>query len=195
LRAGDGVTLDRIYPGLDHAVAVTDEGVALSWGRNDRGQLGLGDTNDRNTPAVVTLPDTSVGLVRSACAGQFHTLLLTSTGAVLAMGGNAHGQLGTGTGEGGNATTVPTRVAALAGVEVTAVACALAGAGGVGRGVRLGGRKRRAARSGARAMHRGVGVCIARRLRAATAAAAYARAGAADREADRRRRRLCGRRF
>jgi alpha-tubulin suppressor-like RCC1 family protein len=122
--AGDGVTLDRIYPGLDHGVAVTDEGTALTWGRNDRGQLGLGDTNDRNTPVAVTLPDTSVGLVRSACAGQFHTLLLTSTGAVLAMGGNAHGQLGTG--EGSNMSSLPTRVAALAGIEVTAVACGTA---------------------------------------------------------------------
>ena len=118
------MTLDRIYAGLDHAVAVTDEGGVLTWGRNDRGQLGLGDTNDRNTPQLVTL-DAASGAVVSACAGQFHTLLLTAAGTVLAMGGNAHGQLGTGTVQ-NTTTTVPTRVAALAGVEITAVACGTA---------------------------------------------------------------------
>ncbi len=88
------------------------------------GQLGLGDQYDRTTPTAQ--PPLAGGDVVAACAGQFHTLLLTSAGVVYAAGGNAHGQLGTGAAP-ESLATLPVRVdGALAGLRVSAVACGTA---------------------------------------------------------------------
>jgi hypothetical protein len=88
----------------------------------------LGDLFDRNTPTVVALNDvaTASGAVTSACAGQFHTLLLTSSGRVYAAGSNSHGQLGSGAGGEAHASRFARIEGALAGATVTAVACGTA---------------------------------------------------------------------
>ena len=39
--------------GLDHSCALTTDERLFCWGRNDAGQLGLGDTNDRSDPTFV----------------------------------------------------------------------------------------------------------------------------------------------
>jgi hypothetical protein len=36
-----------------HILAVTDEGKVYGWGRNEKGQLGLGHTNDKKCPTLV----------------------------------------------------------------------------------------------------------------------------------------------
>ncbi len=64
----------------------------LAWGANERGQLGLGDTLDRHTPALVeglwSLPVTRLA------AGDAHSLALTARGQLFAWGSNSHGQCG-----------------------------------------------------------------------------------------------------
>ena len=51
---------------------LTDEGQLFSWGWNEHGNLGLGDTKDRNTPSLVeALGDVQVALV---AAGGAHSL-------------------------------------------------------------------------------------------------------------------------
>jgi alpha-tubulin suppressor-like RCC1 family protein len=69
--------------------------------------LGTGDTVDRTSPVMVSMP-ADVTFV-SIHANQFHTCALTSVGTVYCWGDNSYGQLGTGTTVQSN---VPTAVAA-----------------------------------------------------------------------------------
>ena len=63
----------------------------LAWGDNQNGQLGDGTTNSRS------LPESVVGDVVIAVAGDAHTLYVKSDGTLWAMGDNSFGQLGDGT--------------------------------------------------------------------------------------------------
>jgi len=79
-----------------HVVVVDESGQAWSWGNNEFGQLGQGDTKSRRipTPILGTGP-TGYNIVMVAL-GAKHTLLLTSNGEVLAFGDNTDGQCGQG---------------------------------------------------------------------------------------------------
>jgi len=79
-----------------HCVAITEDGRAFVWGRNECGQLGLGDKENRMVPTQVTKGfPAGTKFVTGAC-GKSHTILLSSTGDSFAFGSNKHGQLGTG---------------------------------------------------------------------------------------------------
>ncbi|KAL9187601.1 hypothetical protein ACHAXT_005979 [Thalassiosira profunda] len=78
-----------------HSVAITTDGTAYGWGRNESGQLGLGYAS-----AVVPVPtplsagdDDSIKFV-GAGVGKYHTILVGSNGLAYASGGNLCGQLG-----------------------------------------------------------------------------------------------------
>eukprot|EP00986_Skeletonema_menzelii_P009111 scaffold4057_cov155-Skeletonema_menzelii.AAC.1 len=83
-------------PTACHSVAITTDGMAYGWGRNETGQLGLGYTS-----AVVPLPtelsipgeEGEITFV-AAGVGKYHTILVASNGLVYASGGNVCGQLG-----------------------------------------------------------------------------------------------------
>jgi alpha-tubulin suppressor-like RCC1 family protein len=83
-----------IAAGADHLLAVTSAGGLLAWGDDSRGELGIGAKGIRLTAVRVQLPR-GVKVV-SASAGLLHSLALTTTGRVLAWGGNGDGQLGDG---------------------------------------------------------------------------------------------------
>lgn len=77
-----------------HSVIVTDDGKVMTWGRNDKGQLGQGDLVTRFEPVLVeTLKEHNI--VAAAC-GKGHTLFLTDKGVVYSCGDNKMGQLGIG---------------------------------------------------------------------------------------------------
>lgn len=76
-----------------HSVIVTDEGVAMTFGRNDKGQLGLGDTDTRTAPVIVDKLK-GINIIAAAC-GRSHTLFLDAEGTVYACGDNKMGQCGT----------------------------------------------------------------------------------------------------
>ena len=62
-------------------------------GGNDGGQLGLGDTTDRDTlTAVRALPGGEIP--KQVAAGVQHTVILTLSGAIFGSGVNQHGQAG-----------------------------------------------------------------------------------------------------
>jgi alpha-tubulin suppressor-like RCC1 family protein len=87
--------ITQVRAGCFHTVALTSTGKVLAWGLNNLGQLGNGTTTNSTTPVKVTLPaGVKVTDVRAGC---FHSMALTSTGQVLAWGGNQVGQLGNGT--------------------------------------------------------------------------------------------------
>jgi alpha-tubulin suppressor-like RCC1 family protein len=71
------------------------------WGRNDLGQLGIGDTNSRGDQVNEmgdSLPSVPLGgrWAPRAEAGNFHNCVITSSGGVKCWGSNGHGQLGIG---------------------------------------------------------------------------------------------------
>lgn len=81
-----------VSAGHTHACALYSGQVAC-WGANQRGQLGVGDVNDRRTPTFVALEVA----VRQVTAADRHTCSLDELGRVYCWGLNDRGQLGVGT--------------------------------------------------------------------------------------------------
>ncbi len=88
--------------GYNHSCALLTSGQVKCWGYNLRGQLGLGDTQNRgDTPSELgdNLPAVLLGNGRTAvavAAGGEHTCALLDDGQVKCWGSNARGQLGQG---------------------------------------------------------------------------------------------------
>jgi len=92
-----GIT--KLAAGLNHSLAVKEDGSLWSWGAGEHGQLGIGSSDDRTIPYQVHGSD-DVGYltdVVDVAAGDQHSLAVKSDGTVYAWGGNGHGQLGIGT--------------------------------------------------------------------------------------------------
>ncbi|KAL9267089.1 RCC2-like protein [Drosera capensis] len=100
-----------------HCVALDVAGRCYTWGRNERGQLGHGDTLQRDRPTVVS--DLLKFKIIGAGAGRSHTAVLTDDGESLAFGWNKHGQLGSGSAK-SEIETLPIRCQVS---DVTRVAC------------------------------------------------------------------------
>lgn len=82
-------------PAALHFVLINANGAVFTFGRNDQGQLGLGDEKPRNYPTAVKSLQ-SVRIV-DAAVGRRHTMFLAEDGTVYAVGDNRCGQLGIGT--------------------------------------------------------------------------------------------------
>jgi alpha-tubulin suppressor-like RCC1 family protein len=111
-----GTQTVAVAAGWDQSLALTSTGAVYAWGYNAFGQLGVGTTKQSDVPLLVHLP---AGVIATAiAAGKYHSLAVTSTGAVYAWGYNASGQLGN------NSTitsTVPVLVALPTGVKAKAI--------------------------------------------------------------------------
>ena len=85
----------QVTAGAYFTVCVTEGGAVFAFGSNNRGQLGLGDTEDRLVPTLLRgeLENKSV---LQAAAGSVHTTFVTADGSVFAFGHNHYGQLGVG---------------------------------------------------------------------------------------------------
>jgi len=84
---------------VDHRSYTNVEGMVLTLGEGDTGQLGLGsDILDRTKPAVVNLAKDTI----QVCAGGMHTVCLNSCGKVFTFGCNDEGALGRDTSEDGS---------------------------------------------------------------------------------------------
>ena len=98
---GAGVRVKQVSAGGDHSCAILSNGKLKCWGRNNEGQLGLGDQYDRgdNAHEMVSLPAVNLGEGLSAkqvSAGRSHTCALLSNDRVKCWGKNGDGQLGQG---------------------------------------------------------------------------------------------------
>lgn len=70
----------------------TNDGKVFSCGSNDYGQLGLGHTQSKKTPSMVSgLNDY---FVTHLCCGSAHSIALSNFGNVFTFGSNSAGQLG-----------------------------------------------------------------------------------------------------
>jgi len=85
--------IKKILLGQFFNIVILEENIIYVWGRNDFGQLGLGDTKDRFTPTPLEINIDSIKFIE---CGYDHTILITEKGSVYVWGYNEFGQLGTG---------------------------------------------------------------------------------------------------
>ncbi|MER8186927.1 hypothetical protein [Kitasatospora sp. NPDC094015] len=106
-------TVKGITAGASHALAVLADGTVMSWGNNDKGQLG--DDSAVNKPYPV--PVLELKNVTALSAGSQHSIALLQDHTLRGWGNNANGQVGDGTTTTRN-TSVP--VPGLSGVAAVA---------------------------------------------------------------------------
>lgn len=107
--------------GCEHMIALTETGLAYSWGYNDRGQLGHENlTTKIHIPKLIeSMKDKKLGF---AAVSYHHSALVTDTGELYTFGMNDCGQLGL---DHTQHQSTPQHVKALEGHEVTMVGCGL----------------------------------------------------------------------
>ncbi|NXA93502.1 HERC5 ligase, partial [Melanocharis versteri] len=113
-----GIPLAQIAAGGAHSITVSLSGAVYSWGKNNFGQLGLGDMKDRDCPTYVGALE-HWKTVFISC-GADHTAVLSKEGLVCTFGAGESGQLGH------NSTQnelLPRVVAELWGARVSHIAC------------------------------------------------------------------------
>jgi len=79
-----------VAAGHDFSLALDQRGRLWSFGCNSKGQLGLGDWNDRMIPTV----NDFLPKIRMIEAGYAHVLVLDESGTLWSFGANSYGQLG-----------------------------------------------------------------------------------------------------
>ena len=115
----DSIVITQIATGRQHVLALDSKGHVYAWGRNDHGQLGLGEReqvhyeqpldgskqgkekNEWILRLVVEHPTRVIGdknelLSQQVCqiyAGQYQSFAITKSGYMYAWGDNTHGQL------------------------------------------------------------------------------------------------------
>jgi len=90
------LTISKIKCGYYHSAFLTNDGKVYSCGSNGSGQLGLGDTINRNVPTLISTNIGSLTISDITCGGASHSLFLTNDGKVYSCGSNSSGQLGLG---------------------------------------------------------------------------------------------------
>ncbi len=124
----------QVAAGLAHTCALSRQGTVQCWGRNDRGQLGVGDANPTPRPTPVMVEGLSG--IRAIASGDFHSCALTAAGGVKCWGWNVYGAIGIPEDGGLQEITRPMDVQGLAS-GVAAIdagglsSCAITNAGGV----------------------------------------------------------------
>jgi alpha-tubulin suppressor-like RCC1 family protein len=88
---GSGVV--RVTAGWTHTCAIARTGYPYCWGRNDKGQLGIGSTGNDVLKAV---PMIGVGPARKIAVGFEYTCLALLNGQAVCTGYGEFGKLGTG---------------------------------------------------------------------------------------------------
>ena len=95
-----GGTATAVAAGTGHTCALLADGSVKCWGRNEYGQLGLGDADDRGDEAGemgTSLPAVALGgRATAVSAGNAHTCALLADGTVKCWGRNNSGELGLG---------------------------------------------------------------------------------------------------
>ena len=85
--------IKQVYCGTEHTFILENDGTLWSTGRNDLGQLGLGDTTNRTTFTQTT---TNIDDIKQVYCGGYHTIILKNDGTLWSTGYNTNGRLGLG---------------------------------------------------------------------------------------------------
>ena len=97
----------QVSLGYKFSVALKQDGTVWSWGQNNDGELGLGNTTEYSEPQQITDIKEKITDVKT---GYYHSIALTEKGEVYTWGYNGNGQLGNGTRED---SLVPVKVTGL----------------------------------------------------------------------------------
>lgn len=100
---------------------LTKSGKLFSCGKNDCGQLGTGNTTDKNKPTIVPFPPEYQ--IRDFHCGHKTVLVLTTTGKIFGWGCNDHAQLGLG--HNNSPQTKPSLIETLSSHKILSVACGI----------------------------------------------------------------------
>ncbi len=84
----------QLAPGGGHTCARSSGGEVWCWGANDRGQLGLGQTDNNFNNKPLHVP--SLSGIASVATGRYHSCALTGGGGVSCWGADDYGQVGDG---------------------------------------------------------------------------------------------------
>ena len=87
----------NISASWEHSLVLSGNGRVYTFGKNDNGQLGLGDiaffrTKSRTNPKVIT----DLYNIIQVSSGDIHSLVLSTSGQIYAFGNEEFGQLGLG---------------------------------------------------------------------------------------------------
>ncbi|KAL9651536.1 hypothetical protein ABK040_001482 [Willaertia magna] len=93
MAALDTPIVTQIAAGSFHSLVLTSTGKLYSFGKNDKGQLGTGDLQDKTNPHPVDLSQLGGRTIISIYAGDTHSSFLTSDGTVFMFGPASGGQL------------------------------------------------------------------------------------------------------
>ena len=85
--------IKSVYCGYTHTLILKNNGTLWGCGRNDYGQLGLGDTSNRNTFTQIT---NNANDIKSVYCGHDYTIILKNDGTLWGCGYNGYSQLGLG---------------------------------------------------------------------------------------------------
>jgi len=90
----EDVNIIQVSAGSDFSMAIDDNGNLWAWGKNNNGQMALGEENtqDQLTPIKIAIPNNLK--VKSLATGKAHVLVLTENGAVYGWGLNFSSQIG-----------------------------------------------------------------------------------------------------
>ena len=93
VQVGALTTWSQVVCGLDWTAAIKTDGTLWTWGRNNMGQLGLGDTTNRSSPVQVGALTTWA----KVSAGAIHAMAIKTDGTLWGWGYNNYcGALGLG---------------------------------------------------------------------------------------------------
>ena len=89
-------TFIKVASGYSHMLLITSQHRIFTWGDNEFGQLGDGDTVHKSTPIEITsqLAFQEGETVNSIALGDGYTAMITSLGRFLTWGNNDEGQMG-----------------------------------------------------------------------------------------------------
>lgn len=86
------IVMKQSAAGASFSMGLTTEGRIMTWGRNQHGQLGIGNLTDKISPGYIA----STEKFSQIAAGYYHCLAIDQNGKLWAWGYNFNGQLGTG---------------------------------------------------------------------------------------------------
>ncbi|MCC8066420.1 MAG: hypothetical protein LIO94_04880, partial [Clostridiales bacterium] len=107
--------------GAEFAIALSSDGTVYTWGENSSGQLGIGSTDNYDTPQTVTFDslENDEYIIRVA-AGDSFAMALSNNGRVFVWGNNDYSQMAKNRTKDHEAYHVPNLVSALSGATMIA---------------------------------------------------------------------------
>jgi len=88
--AGGGTNWKQVACGSSFTAAIKTDGTLWTWGANNYGQLGTGNTTYRSSPGTTSF----AAAWRQVSCGQQHIAAIETMGSLWTWGGNVSGQLG-----------------------------------------------------------------------------------------------------